>query len=371
MELIVKQASALNSDELAALGITGIPPAWPIESYPYDGVDCPEGFTVMSDTDMQTIKDNNQAAYDAWLQSLRPIVQQPPASPVNPDNVPIVELALPRSTTGFSNFTIPSHDFSDRTSWYQKSVQVTGETLSNSGDDLNFNSVNPHWININGPKLTLDYKKVLERDGTLSAATKRYVGIQSNGTPLVEGTDYTVDYPAGTVTFNESQAGNTILATYWHNNGIAHCSEFLFTPPPNTQYRIEHVETQFSKNIIFNNTIMVELWGGAFTNVDGVYTVNLAGYGGFSQAYFDAGYGQSRSYYRNVSDLLNWCTNQYSPIPACGNLLFDVLCFPFLYTVHSIASAKQGGLLRIYMEKDLEVTAEICTVTLYMEKGPA
>lgn len=78
MDLIVKKASALTSDEKIADGVTGIPDNWPIESYPYTGT-LPSGFEQMTDVDMQVLKDNNQAAYDAWLQSLRPI--SPPPAP--------------------------------------------------------------------------------------------------------------------------------------------------------------------------------------------------------------------------------------------------------------------------------------------------
>lgn len=291
------------------------------------------------------------------------------AGPLNPDGVPIHEMALRKSVPGFSSFTIVSHDFSDRTTWYQKSVAVTGETLSDSGDGLLFNSANANWINMNSPKLTYDYKKILERDGTLSNAVTRLVGITSNGTALVENVNYTVDYPNGKVTFASSQSGNTIVAKYYHNNGVTACSEFLFTPPPSTMYRIEHVEAQFSKNTAFNNSsVILETWAGA---VSSGTTVNLAGYGGFSPTYYDLGYGQSRSIYRNMNDLINWCTNEYPIIPACGTLSNDILCFPFLYVVHPTVSAKQGALVRLCMTGDIAVTAEICTVTLYMEKGPA
>ena len=74
MNYIIKQASSLTAEEQAALGITGIPAAWPIEMYPFNDV-VPDGFIEISEEDLTTLRTNNQAAYDAWLQSLRPIVQ--------------------------------------------------------------------------------------------------------------------------------------------------------------------------------------------------------------------------------------------------------------------------------------------------------
>ena len=87
MDLIVKLASSLTSDQKIADGVTGIPDNWPVESYPYTG-NVPDGFEQMTDVDMQALKDNNQAAYDAWLQALRPIT--PTSQSVTISNVPVV-----------------------------------------------------------------------------------------------------------------------------------------------------------------------------------------------------------------------------------------------------------------------------------------
>lgn len=290
-------------------------------------------------------------------------------APQNPDGVPIVELALRRSETGFINFTICTHDFSDRTTWYQKSVAVTGETLTDLGDGTDFNSANANWINMNSSKLTVDYKKVLERDGSLTTASLRYAVIKVNGTTKTEGAsaDYTIDYATGVVTFAVSQTGNTVTASYYHNNGVSHCSEFLFVPPPGYCYRVEHIESQFSKNTTFNDSVSVEIWAGGVT---GGNTVNISAYGGFAGAYFDAGYGQSRTTYRNMNDLINWCNNQYPTVPACGALVNDIMIFPFLYLIHPVIDATLGILVRLYLPNDNALTAEICTITLYMEKGP-
>ena len=182
----------------------------------------------------------------------------------------------------------------------------------------------------------------------LTNASLRFVAITSNGTTLVEGTDFTTNYSAGTITFNVSQSGNTIVANYYHNNGVTLCSEFLLTPPASTLYRIDHIEGQFSLNIDFADYIFVEVWAGAVT---GGNTVNLSGYGGFSPTYYNLGYGQSRSIYRNINDLFNWCIHAYPAQPAAGNLTQPVLCLPFLYVNHPEINAKQGTLIRVYLER--------------------
>ena len=90
MDLIVKKASTLTDNEKISLGILGIPNEWPIESFPYSGT-VPTGFELMTDSALVQLKTNNQAAYDAWLNALRPIVQDPPPSPVNAQNIPYVQ----------------------------------------------------------------------------------------------------------------------------------------------------------------------------------------------------------------------------------------------------------------------------------------
>lgn len=93
MDLIVKPALALSAEEKAAMGITGIPEAWPIESYPYTGT-VPSGFTQMTDVEFDALKANNQAAYDAWLAAIKvQIVQSNPMkvkldTPVDIDDRP-------------------------------------------------------------------------------------------------------------------------------------------------------------------------------------------------------------------------------------------------------------------------------------------
>ena len=81
MDYIIKKASSLSTEEQTDRGILGIPSNWPIEKYPYDNL-VPDGFEQISDTDLATLIDNNQASYDAWLQTLRPIIT--PISNVQP-----------------------------------------------------------------------------------------------------------------------------------------------------------------------------------------------------------------------------------------------------------------------------------------------
>jgi len=79
MNYIIKKASSFTVEEQSLRGISGIPQDWAIEKYIYvDNI--PEGFELISEEDLVILLENNQSAYDAWLQSLRPIIN--PISPI-------------------------------------------------------------------------------------------------------------------------------------------------------------------------------------------------------------------------------------------------------------------------------------------------
>lgn len=74
MDYVIKRASAFTLEEQTAKGISGIPQDWPVEIYPYEEL-VPEGFELISEENLALLRANNQAAYDAWLQALRPVYQ--------------------------------------------------------------------------------------------------------------------------------------------------------------------------------------------------------------------------------------------------------------------------------------------------------
>jgi hypothetical protein len=72
MDMIIKKASSFSDVEKESLGITGIPADWPVESFPYADT-VPEGFEQISEENLLILKSNNQASYDAWVNSFRPL----------------------------------------------------------------------------------------------------------------------------------------------------------------------------------------------------------------------------------------------------------------------------------------------------------
>ena len=268
----------------------------------------------------------------------------------------IVEYAPPTGPTGQKAISLVTPNLSDRTTWYQKSVQVIGATLTDSGDGLTFTSANPWWVDINNAKLTYTYKQIPKRDGTMGKHADWAASISVNG--VVQTTGFTIDYAAGTVTFSSSQSGNAVTATYWHNNGVTNPSEWLFVPAGGKVYTINCVELQYSMNIAPTmDTILFEIWAGA----------SVATYGSFSNALFDAGYGQFRASYRSVWDIINVTNNQNSTvILAHGPMQNDLFIAPFNYTQAVRMDSAQGTLLRMCLQNNTPISSEITSACFYL-----
>lgn len=268
----------------------------------------------------------------------------------------ITEPALFSGPAGTRGVSLLTPDLTNRTTWYQKSVQVVGETLVDSEDGLTFTSVNLWWINIYAPTLTYTYKQIPTRSGVWGAHTQWEVIIKVNG--VVVTTGYTINYAAGTVTFASSQSGNTITATYWTNNGVSMPSEWLLLPPPGHKLIVQHVELQFSVGIQLTDTLCFEVWAGG----------NLATYGTFPDILFNAGYGQMRADYRNAFDFLNAANLGQGVVSLFGTLTKEVIILPFSYIQAFTLDSAVGAIFRVRLLNDTPYTnADFATGTFYFQ----
>ncbi len=133
-----------------------------------------------------------------------------------------------------------SIDFCDKTTWYYDAAQITDEILTTS-DNTIYTAIHQNIINLN---------KITERLFIPEYA----VSVKKND--IVITTGFTVNYTNGTVTFDSAnQPEDVIKLSYWY----AQTSLFEFTPPSNKCWLVNHVESQFSANAIFNDKIVLEL----------------------------------------------------------------------------------------------------------------
>jgi len=273
-------------------------------------------------------------------------------------NKVVISPGMRESQSGQDGLTVVTHDWGDRTTWYQYAEKITDQILTDSGDGLTFNSTKNYWINIDSSRLTFDYKTVMKKDGTFGQKTDWRPVVKVND--VVQTSGYTVNYVTGDITFNSSQSGNTVKVTFHHNDGVTGRSRWnLMCNSSYVSLVIEHLEIQFSRASTFPKAMKVQIWaGGTLATYEAV---------GWSDGAYDAGYGQEWSEYKGVKDLINICNRGTGTIPAGGELTDDVLVFPFNYLYAQKITNQYDVCLTITMVDDEPMgSAELATATFYM-----
>jgi hypothetical protein len=155
--------------------------------------------------------------------------------------------------------TYVTGDLSDKTGWWADSAAKTGDTLSDSGDGLTFDTpTHTDWI---------DLSLVTTRDTLTGYEVKVY----DNGTLQTSG--YTVNYTNGTVTFSSAPTG-PVTVDYRY----AQTSLHTITPPSGSMYTLPLVMAQFNKGATFANGFQFKVWINNATTGDTDYCVGTVTY---------------------------------------------------------------------------------------------
>jgi len=247
----------------------------------------------------------------------------------------------PRKTG--SGLVLVTHNWADKTSWYSGSQRVEGETLSDSGDGLTFNSAHQYWIDLTHGKIyredliSAGYLPVVKVDGVV--ATERAPWASSGG-------DFEIDYETGQVTFFSLQSGKTITADYSH----ADSSLFVIAPSAGKRLWVEYSEVQFSKDVDLDATIHFQPW--AYNPSDLPNKVAAA----------------EPTTYKTLDNFIEEANGTYPVIPAMGGtrgFTQDRLTFPFKYATVKELLSSSGLEIRIWTESDVPFGGEYGTATFY------
>lgn len=274
--------------------------------------------------------------------------------PMSAGGNPLVETSIYTGPSGSRSVSMVTPDLADRTSWYQKSVQIIEETLTDSGDGLTFNSAHPWWVNVYG-RLTYTHKQIPKRDGSFGKHADWAVIVKVDD--VVQTSGYTINFVDGKVVFASSKSGSVVKATYWHTDGVSHPSEWLLVPASGKKYIVEHVEIQVTTDVAITSPIRFEIWAGA----------NLATYGTFPDYLFEAGYGQMRADYRSVRDLVNAANKGQGVIPKLGEMEHEIVVIPFEYVQAFTLDSAYGTCFRMWILNDIPLSGELVTATFYFQ----
>ena len=258
------------------------------------------------------------------------------AASVHVDNFNITDsgkLQVAQYKSEGSSKTFVTHDWCDKTTWYQKATKVTNEALI-VDTGLTYVSTNEHvyWIDLDHGKLYDE--SVINADGEYSAVIK-----VDN---VVIPTDaYTLDYKVGSVTFEADPSG-AVTADYYY----AGSSEYSIIPDSGKILHLEHSEMQFASDVMINTPMNFEIW--VYNPYDLPNKIR---------------YRQTK--YKSAKDFVNSCNLGQGQIPAFADLILPTIVFPFNYTTLKTVKSSQGAELRLRCDDDLELTGSFGTCTFY------
>lgn len=242
-----------------------------------------------------------------------------------------------------SSLVVVTHNWCDKTTWYQQSNRIEGETLSDSGDHLTFNSVNQHWIDLTHGKIyredlvSAPYLPVVKVDGVVK--TERAPWAMSGG-------DFEIDYAAGTVTFFSAQTGTVTV-----NYSAAGSSLFTIAPTVGKTLVVENSEVQFSQDVEMLDSIHFQPW--AYNPADMPNKVPVA----------------AATTYKTIRDFIDEAVGVYPVVPAIGGtqrgLSQPHVVFPFSYKTVKELFSSYGLEIRVFLEDDIEYGGEFATATFY------
>lgn len=268
-----------------------------------------------------------------------------------PNNDPAVDsmrrtITVPEPETDKSMVNLVTHNFCDKTTWWQQSTQVTDETLTDSGDQLTFTSAHPEWIDLTHGKFYLE-DRIATRDNYIPVIQVDGVTKTERAPFATSGGDYVIDYHSGTVTFASVQTG-TVTASYYY----AGSSLFTVAPDAGKVLWVRDSEVQFSADIVMHSTINFQAWAYNPADLPNKIPVSLT------------------TNYKTLRNFIEEAKGCYPVIPAIGGsgprgLSQQHVVFPFKYTQVKTLKSSYGLEIRVWMDEDVEFDGEFGTATFY------
>lgn len=226
--------------------------------------------------------------------------------------------------------TVPSHDWTDKTTWYQESTRVIGETLTLDAG-LVYDFANTYLIDCDHGKITFENE--------ICAA---YDLIIYDNAVEVDKADYNVDYVSGKVTFNSAPTG-PVTSDY------SYAGDSTFTipvPPGEARLNIKDAEINFEHSGFLMRPTYFEIW----------LNHPIAGWiPVFSKKY------------NNIRDIINIARRGTGEIIATDVLTGNVSIYPIHYDKRIILDSTLEMELRIFTENHQPMMGTWATITVYTE----
>lgn len=291
----------------------------------------------------------------------------------------IVETEPTRGRPGHTSWTINTHLWNDKTTWYQDSRQVVQQTLTGNESYTEYQAQESDrpWINIRHPRLTIQVyseggvmKGAWLRDGTRAPLSYYYVHVYVNDVEITSNPDsalvYKIDYPNGRIIFLEALgAEDTVKATFW----TPQSSRFCFRPPEGKGWLTKKMELQRTAgaNFVLKDTALIRVW------LDPYYVYDNPAYCGFENVhqhitqYIDT--AQAECFLTQASggteEYLPRARNGYGVGYTRGNQ-YDVETIRWVWDEGPFGLCSQSNMsMTIELDEDIPQEAEHCTLTIW------
>lgn len=257
--------------------------------------------------------------------------------------------------------TIVTHNWADKTTWYQKSTRVVQEVPTTTVSGTTYTLNNPYVIDTFHGRIwdeddlrdasNNSYRVVVEADVGAGWVTK------TEKDPHTNVGDYTVTYASGIVNFSPAIAEDAqVRVTYYY----AGSSEFTIKPDTGKVLQIRNVEVQFSQDVELNDTVDFIAYG--YVDFFAPHLVPYLGAG------TKIPLGTTR--YKTMYDFQAEANGGMPVIPAIGGpswrgIQNPIIVFPWNYAALMNLYSSSGMEIRIKLQHDVPFDGEFGTATLY------
>jgi len=229
---------------------------------------------------------------------------------------------------------------------------------------LTWNSVQTYWIDITHGKIPQEHRLVLDNAVTI----KVNAVVMTESPPGTTDGDFQINYATGDVTFNATQAGKTVEATY----SYAQTSHFYVTPDADKTLRLTAVEVQFSDDIGLTTSVRFDIEGYVHSFMPGATVDDVTpNYTTSFPTGFRIPLGSPRIY-QTMMDFIAEAQRSFPPIPALGGTSWRglsktlyVLRWPYQEDATRDLIAEMGMRIKISLGSDIPFTGLAAIATLY------
>lgn len=260
-----------------------------------------------------------------------------------------------------SRTTIVTHNWCDKTTWYQKSTRVVAETLSAVIVGETYSTAHEYLIDTLHGKLW-DENSLKDSAGNSYRVAVFVDGVQKQEVdPHTNEGDFSVNYELGVITFSPTIATNAVVTATYHYAGG---STFTIKPAAGKKLMMRTVEVQFSSDVEMNDTVIFEPYG--YVDV-------------FAPQYLQANGGPyppgtlvplGATVYKTMLDFQAESNGAMPKIPAIGGtgwrgIQNEIIVFPWDYAAMITVSSAAGMEIRMRLEHDTPFGGEFGTATVY------